>query len=98
MLAAAIGSVVCGTLMWIVVELDPPSTIGVCQTAIVPVLAARAPPANASIAPIAAAASAVRVALFICNVPFVSCCQIVWPAEAHDVLSGLPRTFQKPRW
>jgi hypothetical protein len=64
-------------LMWVVVELDPPRTIGVCQTATVPVLAANAPPANASIAPIAAAASAARVALFMCNVPFVSCRLIV---------------------
>ena len=58
--------------MWIVVELDPPSTIGVCQTATVAVFAANAPPAKASIAPTATATSAARVDLFMCNVPFVS--------------------------
>jgi hypothetical protein len=68
MLAAAIGSVACGTFTWIVVEADP-AAIGVCHTATVAVLAASAAFANASDAK---AAAATKRLFFICGCPFVN--------------------------
>src|SRR5712691_66192 len=63
MLIAAIGSFVSGRLTWIVVDCEPFSTIGVCQTAIEPVLAASAAFAKTSVASAAAATSKLRKAL-----------------------------------
>src|SRR5712692_7795090 len=65
MLIAAIGSFVCGRLTWIVVDCEPFSTIGVCQTAIEPVLAASAAFAKTSVAVPAAATSTMRTGLFM---------------------------------
>ena len=60
MLTAAIPSVVCGTLTWIVVDDEPASTIGVCQTEIEAVLAAKAAFAKTSVAIAAAPTRVVR--------------------------------------
>src|ERR1700730_18759246 len=60
MLTAAIPSVVCGMLTWIVVESEPANTIGVCQTEIDAVLAAKAAFAKTSVATATAATSTVR--------------------------------------
>ena len=60
MLTAAIPSVDCGTLKWIVVDCEPANTIGVCQTENVAVLAAMAAFAKPSVATAAAATSTVR--------------------------------------
>ena len=86
MLTAAIASVVCGTLTWIVVDVEPASTIGVCQTEIVAVLAAKAAFAKTSVATATAATSTVRK----CPVIRVSF------RPDYEVFKGLPRTFQKP--
>jgi predicted aspartyl protease len=60
MFTAAIPSVVCGMLTWIVVESEPANTIGVCQTETDAVFAARAAFAKTSVATAAAATSALR--------------------------------------
>src|SRR6266850_848416 len=60
MLMAAIPSVVCGMLTWIVVESEPANTIGVCQTETDAVLAANAAFAKTSVATATAVTSAVR--------------------------------------
>src|SRR5712691_10551457 len=72
MLMAAIPSVVCGMLTWIVVDCDPASTIGVCQTAIDAVLAANAAFAKTSVASAAAPTNTVRKGRVMGAVPFGS--------------------------
>src|SRR5689334_13559775 len=95
MLTAAIGSVDCGTLTWIVVDAELlASDIGVCHTASVPVFAANAPLARASVATTAATATAARSRLVI-RASFR--CRRNKPVDRQDVESGLPITFQKPR-
>src|SRR6266853_5316937 len=59
-------------LTWIVVEVDAPRVIGVCQTAMLPVFAASAEPANASVAVAAAAMSVAWSPVLICGCPFVA--------------------------
>src|SRR3977135_4237768 len=60
MLTAAIPSVVCGMLTWIVVESEPANTIGVCQTENDAVLAAKAAFAKTSVATATVATTTVR--------------------------------------
>ncbi len=79
---AAIGSVVCGTLTWIVV--DVPATL----MPTVAVLAAAAAAAATSVAAATAATSAARRSLFICGFPFLLFC------ICQLVVIGLPSTCQ----
>jgi predicted aspartyl protease len=87
MFTAAIPSVACGTLTWIVVDDEPASTIGVCQTEIDAVLAAKAALAKASVAIATAPTKVVRKGPVIRSFPFVL---------IYEVFKGLPSTFQKP--
>src|SRR3979490_2198105 len=67
----AIGSVDFGIAMWIVVDDDAPMLIGGGQRGAVPVFAARAEPAKASVAAAVAATSPARIPFLICGCPFV---------------------------
>src|SRR5262249_2469131 len=67
MLIAAGGSCACGSVTWIVVATCVPSTAGLCEMTTVPVFAASAAFANASVA---SAAAAARGGFFMCGISF----------------------------